>query len=124
MLLIMVAHKKLLDLDTAGLPPRESNQKRICAGTSGKAGGLGIQKEPFAGIGGVANRSFHPFRSNGKQEAEYFSIGLAHFRPRVPLACNQILAVTVPADLSANGCECIASLVCVPLDGIRPAQRL
>src|SRR6478752_2767412 len=113
MLLIVVAHEKLLDLDTAGLPPGKSNEKRICAGASGKAGRLGIEKKPFARIGGVPNRSFHAFRSNGKQEAEYFSAGLAHFRPGVPLARDQILAVTVPADLSADACECIASLVCV-----------
>jgi hypothetical protein len=123
MLLVMVAHKKLLNLDTAGLPPREPNQECIRAGTSSQASCLGVQKKPLLGIGGAPNRLLRALQSDGEQKTEYFRVGRAHFRGRMPLARDQILAVTVPANLSAKDCGEIISLVRAPLDGLQTADR-
>jgi hypothetical protein len=42
----------------------------------------------------------------------------------MPLARDQILAVTVPANLSAKACGEIVALVRAPLDGLQTAERL
>ena len=52
MFLAKIAHEKLLDLQAAGIPPREADEKRIRAGAADESGGFRIQKKPLRGIGG------------------------------------------------------------------------
>jgi len=42
-----VTHKKLLDLQTARIPPRQTNQKSVRAGAACEAGGFRIEEKPF-----------------------------------------------------------------------------
>ena len=42
-----VAHEELLDLQSTGVPPRESNEKCISTSASREAGRFSIQKEPL-----------------------------------------------------------------------------
>jgi len=46
-----IAHEKLFDLKTAGVPPAETHQESIGAGAAGEAGGFGIEEEPLRRIG-------------------------------------------------------------------------
>ena len=45
-----VAQEHLLDLEAAGIPPGEADQKCISAGAAGQAGGFCVEEEPFVGI--------------------------------------------------------------------------
>ncbi len=42
-----VAHEKLLGLQSARIPPRQTNQKRVRAGPAGKARSFRIEEKPF-----------------------------------------------------------------------------
>jgi len=42
-----VAHEELLDLQSTGVPPRESNEKCISAGAPSEARRFGVEKQPF-----------------------------------------------------------------------------
>src|SRR5260370_41993667 len=42
-----VAHKELLDLQSACIPPRQANQKSVCAGAPRQPRGFRIEKKPF-----------------------------------------------------------------------------
>jgi hypothetical protein len=46
MLFGKVAHKELLDLQAAGIPPRQANQKSVSAGASREAGGFRVEEKP------------------------------------------------------------------------------
>ena len=49
----VIAHEELLDLQAAGIPPSEADEKRIRAGAAREAGGFGVEEEPGGGVGGV-----------------------------------------------------------------------
>ncbi len=46
-----IAHEELLDLQSAGVPPGQSDQKRIGARAAREAGGFGVEEKPFGWIG-------------------------------------------------------------------------
>jgi len=50
MLFGKVAHKELLDLQAAGVPPRQTNQKCVRAGATGEPGGFRIEEKPLLRI--------------------------------------------------------------------------
>src|SRR2546425_7293249 len=51
MLFAIVAHKKLLDLQSPGLPPGEADQKRVRSRATGQPGGFRVQEEPLRWVG-------------------------------------------------------------------------
>ena len=49
MLFAKIAHKKLLDLQAPGVPPRHAHKESDRCRCPGKAGRFGVQKQPLAG---------------------------------------------------------------------------
>src|ERR1700758_4257128 len=50
-LLAVLPHEQLFNLKSATFPPCQAHEKRICAAPTRKAGGLCVEKKPFAGVG-------------------------------------------------------------------------
>jgi hypothetical protein len=66
---VEVAEKELLDLQAASVPPGETDQKGVSAGTAGETGGFGVEEEPFFGIAQCRVRAARKFfvASTGKE---------------------------------------------------------
>jgi hypothetical protein len=45
-----IAKEKLLDLQATSIPPRETDEEGVGAGSPGQASGFGVQEEPLLGI--------------------------------------------------------------------------
>src|SRR6266851_4110741 len=103
MLLAKIAHEKLLDLQRAGVPPRQPDQKCICARAARQARGFRIQKKPFRWIG---QRRPHALRERfvpaaGKQFETYLgNVGI--LRRRKPVAHQDVLPVAICGDSCAE----------------------
>src|ERR1700693_267648 len=50
MLLCKIAHEQLLDLQTSGIPPSQTNQESVSSGAASETGCLSVQKKPLLGI--------------------------------------------------------------------------
>jgi hypothetical protein len=57
-----IAKEKLFDLETAGVPPRETDEESVGAGAAGEAGGFCVEEEPLVRVfkrnAGAARESF------------------------------------------------------------------
>ncbi len=95
MLLAMIAHKKLLHLQPAAIPPCQTHKKRISPRPPRKPGSLGIQKKPIPQIRSQTRR---PRRNQSKR----FKRSFKRRRLLPPTPQNQVLAELVGCSLSPN----------------------
>ena len=104
MLLAIVAHEKLLDFETARVPPCDADEKRVGARAPGEACRFSIEEKPLTRVRdfrGCAGR--HQAQRIGVQfaigDAE---IGRAGHRLRKPFAQREVLAEAIAGGRSAE----------------------
>src|SRR6266571_7815608 len=102
MFLIKIAHKELLDLQSSSVPPRKAHQKCVRARSSCQSRRFRVEKEPLLWIGGGFCDGARVESSLRQQQRKRTRIWRAHLRRRIPLPQRQVLAVAIPADLSAE----------------------
>src|SRR4029077_15287687 len=56
MFFAVLAHEELLQLEAAGVPPGDANEKSVGARAAGEAGGFCVEEKPLLGIGGAFRR--------------------------------------------------------------------
>src|SRR5438132_635723 len=98
-----VAHKELLDLQSAGIPPCETNQKRVRAGAPREAGGFRVEEKPFfwifeRGAGFAGER----FIALSRQQFEGRGKWIGKFRSGKPVSNGQMFAEVIPGNTSAE----------------------
>ena len=115
---MQVAEEKLFDLQSAGVPPGQSNEKRICARSAGQPGRFRIEKKPLFRIfesGATTARQF--FIACTREKIESYGRRRREFGSREPIANGEMLAEFVAGDAATEE----------QADGIgfvRKAQRL
>src|SRR2546430_8791402 len=94
-----VAHKELLDLQPARIPPRETNQKSVRARASREASGFRIQKKPFLRIFERGARfAGNGFVARARKQFKCRASGFRKFRSGEPVSNRQVFAEMIRSD--------------------------
>src|ERR1700730_12148955 len=67
-LFMEIAHEELLDLQAAGIPPRETDQECVGSRTAGKPRSFGVEEQPFRWVSEGALRAPRMFDIPGATE--------------------------------------------------------
>src|SRR5882762_1450597 len=91
-----IAHEKLLDLQSAGVPPRQADQECIGARAAREAGCFGVEKKPFGWIGESSPCALgNCFVASAREQFEAYFGHVGLFRRRKPVAHQHVLPVTI-----------------------------
>src|ERR1700740_53338 len=98
-----IAHKKLLGLQSARIPPRQTNQESVRAGASRKAGGLRVEKKPFSRIfQGGARFAGERFVARAGKQFEGNGRRVRKFGSGEPVSNGEVLAEMICGDARAK----------------------
>src|SRR5260370_32817653 len=125
-----VAHKELLDLQSACIPPRQANQKSVCAGAPRQPRGFRIEKKPFFWIlqrgarfarSGFVSRAGEQFECCGGRLGEFGSgEPVSDGKAFTEMVCGHAPAEQPAEQVSFGG---RANRGGAPRDGLRWLQR-
>src|SRR5439155_6399371 len=97
------AHKELLDLQPARIPPRETNQKSVRARASREASGFRIQKKPFLRIFELGARfAGNGFVARARKQFKCRASGFRKFRSGEPVSNRQVFAEMTRSDACSD----------------------
>src|SRR5580692_673447 len=98
-----VAHEKLLDLQRAGIPPGQPDQKCVRPCAAGKACGFRVEEEPLGRILQCVASVFEERRvTRAREKLDRDGGWLERLRRREPVAQNEVLAETISGDSCAD----------------------
>lgn len=98
-----VAHEELFDLQAAGIPPCQADEKGVGSGASGEAGGFGVEEEPLLGVlQGEARVLRERFVAGAGEQFKGKAGRLGEFRSGAPVADDDVLAKTIVGDACAE----------------------
>src|SRR5690242_18290100 len=94
-----VAHKELLDPQSARIPPRQTNQKSVRAGASREASGFRIEKKPFLRIFKRGARFVgNGFVARARKQFKRCAGGFCKLRGGEPVSNRQVFAEMIRSD--------------------------
>jgi hypothetical protein len=96
-----IAHKKLFDLNAAGIPPRQADQEGQIPRASDESGRFGIQEEPFLRIAGMICAKLPACGSGAKEKLDGLRFWFVHGGSCIPLARRDVVPETISHDLRA-----------------------
>ena len=96
-----IAHKKLFDLNAAGIPPGQADQEGQIPRASDESGGFGIQEEPFLRIAGMIGAKLQACGSRAKEKLDGLRLWFVHGGSCIPLARRDVVPEAISRDLGA-----------------------